>query len=33
MNHSAKTQSFTAEDAEAVLSASLVNISNVAAGD
>jgi phosphomethylpyrimidine synthase len=33
MNHSAKTQSFTAEEAEAVLSASLVNISNVAAGD
>jgi phosphomethylpyrimidine synthase len=33
MNHSAKTQSFTAEEAEAVLSGSLVNITNAAAGD
>jgi phosphomethylpyrimidine synthase len=33
MNHSTKTQSFTAEDAEAVLSGSLVNISNAAPGD
>jgi len=32
MNHSVKTQSFTAEEAEAVLSGSLVNIADAAAG-